>query len=61
MRVGIVGSRRYENKRKIKEMVFKLKRKFGNELTIVSGGGQDGADKYAKKFALELDLSLIHI
>ena len=55
MRVGIVGSRQYENKRKIKQMVYNLKRKFGNDLTIVSGGCQDGADKYAKKFALELD------
>ncbi|MDB4543211.1 DUF2493 domain-containing protein [bacterium] len=55
MRVGIVGSRRYENKRKIKEMIFKLKRKFGDDLTIVSGGAGDGADKYARKFALELD------
>lgn len=55
MRVGIVGSRRYENKRKIKEMIFMLKRRFGDDLTIVSGGCQDGADKYAKKFALELD------
>ena len=55
MRVGIVGSRQYENKRKIKEMVYKLKRRFGNDLTIVSGGCKDGADKYAKKFALELD------
>jgi predicted Rossmann fold nucleotide-binding protein DprA/Smf involved in DNA uptake len=55
MRVGIIGSRQYENKRKIKEMIFKLKRKFGNDLTIVSGGAQNGADKYARKFALELD------
>jgi phosphoserine phosphatase len=55
MRVGIIGSRQYENKRKIKEMIFKLKRKFGDDLTIVSGGCQYGADRYARKFALELD------
>lgn len=55
MRVGIIGSRQYENKRKIKETIFKLKNKFANKLVIVSGGTKDGADRYAKKYALELD------
>lgn len=53
-KVAIIGSRRYENKRKIKEFIFKLKQQFGEELTIVSGGCQQGADKYAKKFAIEM-------
>ena len=52
MKIGIVGSRLYENKRKIKETIFELKRMFGEELTIFSGGSGDGADKYAKKYAL---------
>ena len=55
MRIGIVGSRTYENKRKIKETIFKLKNKFPQELVIVSGGAKDGADKYVKKYALELE------
>mgnify|MGYP003134820210 CR=1 FL=1 len=55
MRVGIIGSRTYENKRKIREMIWMLKNQFSGELTIVSGGCIDGADKYAKKYALELD------
>ena len=54
MKVAIVGSRKYENRRKIKEFIFKLIQKHGNELVIVSGGCQNGADKYAKKYALEL-------
>ena len=54
MRVAIVGSRKYSNRRKIKEFIFKLIQKHGTDLTIVSGGCQDGADKYAKKYALEL-------
>ena len=54
MKVGIVGSRTYEDKRKIRDMVYKLKKKFGDDLTIVSGGCKDGADKYARKYALEL-------
>ena len=59
VRVGIVGSRLYENKLKIKEFVFKLKQKFDGEnkrVIVVSGGCKDGADRYAKKYALEFGL-----
>ena len=38
MKIGIVGSREYENKLKIKEFIYQLKEKFGDELVIVSGG-----------------------
>ena len=54
MKVAIVGSRRYENKKKIKDFVFKLKEQYGTDTIIVSGGCKMGADKYAKKYALEL-------
>ena len=56
MKIGIVGSRRYENKKKIKDFIFKLKEEHGTDTIIVSGGCKDGADKYAKKYALELGL-----
>ena len=56
MKVAIVGSRRYENKKKIKDFVFKLKEQYGTDTIIVSGGCKMGADKYAKKYALELGL-----
>ena len=56
MKVAIIGSRRYENKRKIKEFIFKLREAWGTGTTIVSGGCKAGADKYAKKYALELGL-----
>ena len=56
MKIGIVGSRRYENKKKIKDFIFKLKQEHGTDTIIVSGGCKDGADKYAKKYALELGL-----
>ena len=56
MKVAIVGSRRYENKKKIKEFIFKLKEEYGTDTIIVSGGCKQGADKYAKKYALELGL-----
>ena len=56
MKVGIVGSRRYENKKKIKDFIFKIKQEKGEDTIIVSGGCKDGADRYAKKYALELGL-----
>jgi hypothetical protein len=59
VRIAIIGSRTYENKRKIRDMVFKLKQTLGNTLEIVSGGSQNGADKYAKKFAMELGVKYV--
>ena len=56
MKVGIVGSRRYENKKKIKDFIFQLREGYGTGTIIVSGGCKQGADKYAKKYALELGL-----
>lgn len=57
MKIAIIGSRKYENKRKIKEMIFELKQRFGDKLIIISGGAKDGADKYAKKYAIEFGIS----
>ena len=56
MKIAIVGSRRYENKKKIKDFIFKLKKEYGTDTIVVSGGCKQGADKYAKKYALELGL-----
>ena len=56
MRVAIIGSREYENTRKIKDALFQLKQKFGTDLTVISGGAQYGADKFARKYALEFGI-----
>ena len=56
LRVGIVGSRKYENRKKIKDFIFKLKNEKGTDTIIVSGGCRTGADRYAKKYTLELGL-----
>ena len=56
MKVAIIGSRMYENTRKIKDTLFQLKQKFGDDLIIISGGAKDGADKFARKFALEFGI-----
>ena len=58
-RVGIVGSRTYTNRRKIKEFVFKLKQQFEDKVEVVSGGQKLGADGFAKKYALEFDLDYV--
>lgn len=51
-KVAIVGSRKYTNELKIKNLIFKLKEKYGRELVIVSGGQPQGADGFGKKWAL---------
>jgi len=56
MKIAIIGSRRYENKKKIKDFIFHLREEYGTGTTIVSGGAKQGADRYAKKYALELGL-----
>ena len=56
MRIAIIGSREYENRRKIKDFIFKLKQQYGDKTIVVSGGCKQGADKYAKKYALEMGL-----
>ena len=59
IKIGIVGSRNYTDKKKIKELIFEIKEKYGNEVEIVSGGQRDGADGLAKKFALEFNMRYV--
>ena len=59
IKVGIVGSRVYTNKKRIKDLIFEIKEKHGSDVEIVSGGQKDGADGYAKKFALELGMNYV--
>jgi len=56
MKVGIVGSRRYQNKLKVKNFIYELKKRFNDNLIIVSGGQKEGADGFAKKYSLELNV-----
>ena len=58
---AIIGSREYTNKRKIQEFVFKLKEKYKGDVVIVSGGAKHGADKYAKRYALDFEFwAILH-
>jgi len=59
MRIGIVGSREYTNSTKIKEFIWELKEKFGDQLTIVSGGQPLGADGYAAHWAKFFEITYV--
>ena len=59
MKVGIVGSRRWTDRRKIFDFVGLCKNEFGEDLEIVSGGCPDGADRYAKEAALKLGVKYV--
>jgi len=59
MRVGIVGSRRWTDRRKIFDFIGLCKKEFGDTLEIVSGGCKDGADRYAKEGALKLGVKYV--
>jgi predicted Rossmann-fold nucleotide-binding protein len=56
MKVALIGSRDYANVRRIKDTLFQLKQRFGQDLIIISGGAKYGADKYARKYALEFGI-----
>lgn len=58
VKVAIIGSRSYENKDKIREMIWMLKNKLG-EVEIVSGGAMHGADKWARKYAIDLGVGYV--
>lgn len=51
--MGVVGSKTFENKVKIKNFIHKLKEQTESEVVIVGLGDKDGADRYVKKYALE--------
>jgi len=59
LKIGVTGSNKYENKRKIKEFLFKFKDQEGVE--VVSRGNKDGTDKYVKKYALEFGLNYVEV
>jgi len=58
-KIGIIGSRVFTDKRRIKDFIFKIKDKYKNEVEIVSGGQPQGADGFAKKYALEFDMKYV--
>lgn len=51
--MGITGSKLYENKIKIKEFIFNLRKKSEDDIEIIGLGDVHGTDKYVKRYALE--------
>ena len=56
IKIAVVGSRIYEDRKKVKDFIFKLKEKFGDKLIIVSGGQPKGVDGFVKKACIQFDI-----
>jgi hypothetical protein len=59
MRVALIGSDKYENRMETKDLIFKLKQKYGDDLIIITRGLKIGVEKWVRKFALEMDVKYI--
>lgn len=57
MKIGLIGNTNWQNKRKIRDILFELKRRFGDNLIVIGGGGKEGANYMIKKFALEFNIT----
>ena len=55
-KVAVIGNTDWQNKRKVQETLQMLKRKFLDELTIIGAGGNEGANSFVRKFALEFGM-----
>ena len=49
MKIAIIGSRNYTNRKNIQNFMFRLKMEHKG-VEVVSGGAKDGADKYGKPY-----------
>jgi hypothetical protein len=59
MRIALIGSEKYENRMEIKDLVFKLKQKYGDNLIIITRGLSNGIERWVRKFALEMECKYI--
>ena len=59
MKLAMVGSREYKNEAKIRRYLELCQERYGDALTVVSGGCPDGADFLARKVALELGIHYV--
>lgn len=55
--IAIIGSRDYVRESKVASFVKKIRDQFGKTATILSGGNDIGAEKWVKKYSLELGLN----
>ena len=57
MKIGITGSLHWDDKKKVKDIIFKLKSVYKDDLTIISRGHTYGADLFAKKYCMEFGIN----
>ena len=56
MRIGVIGNKEWQNKRKIQQVLTDLKQRFSDNLIVVGAGGNEGANFMIRKFALEFGI-----
>lgn len=56
MKIAVIGNTGWQNKRKVRDALFELKRRFGTEAIILGAGGSEGANYMVRKFALEFEM-----
>jgi hypothetical protein len=56
MKIAVIGNTGWQNKRKVRDALFDLKRRFGNDVVILGAGGNEGANYMVRKFALEFEM-----
>jgi len=56
-RLCITGSDQFEFKTQIKNLIFNLKKQYGDDLIVYSRGSQKGADKFIRKFCIEFGIN----
>ena len=59
MRVALIGDEKYENRAEIKDLIFKLKQKYGDDLILITRGNRDGVEKWVRKYSLEFGCKYI--
>jgi len=55
MKIAIIGNTNWQNKRKVKDILFNIKNTYPSA-TIIGAGGTEGANHIVKKYALEFDM-----
>ena len=56
VRVAVIGNKEWQNKRKVQEILHGIRKQFGKDAIIISGGGNEGANYLVRKFALEFGM-----
>ena len=55
MKIAIIGNKEWQNKRKVQEILNKLRSDYDNPI-IVGAGGKEGANFMVRKYALEFGM-----